>query len=166
VPLGERQLAEALEGVEEIRVLHDRRVPGTRGNIDHLVIGPAGVFVVDAKRYEGLIRVRDVGGLLKTDKRLYVGRRDCSKLADNMGWQVEAVEQVFRSVPVEPMPPITPVLCFVAGEWPLLRPPDSFRGVRLESERSIRKLVRRSQALEQASIERVTRLLAEAFPPR
>jgi hypothetical protein len=164
--LGERLLAGALEGVEEIRVLHDRRVPGTRGNIDHLVIGPAGVFVVDAKRYEGLIRVRDVGGLLKTDKRLYVGTKDCSKLADNMGWQVQAVERALQSVPVEPMPPIAPVLCFVSGEWPILRPPDSFRGVRLESERSIRKLVRSSQALEEATIGRLTSLLAEAFPPK
>lgn len=61
--------------MDGIRVLHDRRVPGTRGNIDHLVVAPAGIFVVDAKRYDGLIRVRDVGGLFKTNERLYVGRR-------------------------------------------------------------------------------------------
>ena len=49
---GEEKLAEALDGFS---VLHDRRVPGTRGNIDHIVVAPAGVFVVDAKRYEGRI---------------------------------------------------------------------------------------------------------------
>ncbi len=163
---GERELAQALESVEGIHVLHDRRVPGTRGNIDHLVVAPAGVFVVDAKRYKGLIRIRDVGGLFKTDERLYVGRRDCSKLADDMGWQVQAVDRALRVIPVEPSPPITPVLGFVDGDWPVLRPPSSFRGVRLESERSIRKLVTSGQVLEQAEVERLTRLLAEAFPPK
>jgi hypothetical protein len=51
---GEEKLAEALDG---FTVLHDRRVPGTRGNIDHIVIAPAGVFVVDAKSYEGSIEL-------------------------------------------------------------------------------------------------------------
>jgi hypothetical protein len=163
---GEKELAAALEGVGGIRVLHDRRVPGTRGNLDHLVIAPAGIFVVDAKRYEGLIRIRDVGGFFKTDERLYVGSRDCSKLADNMGRQVEAVERVLRSVPVEPLPPIISVLCFVKGDWPLLRPPTSFRGVRLESERSIRKFLTGSQQLDDRGIDRLAVLLSSAFPPR
>jgi len=33
------------------------------------------------------------------------------------------------------------VLCFVDGDWPLFRPPSSFRGVRLEGSRSIRSLL-------------------------
>jgi hypothetical protein len=163
---GEQALAKALAGVSGIQVLHDRRVPGTRGNIDHIVVAPAGVFVVDAKDYAGLIRIRDVGGFFKTDKRLYVGRRDCSKLAENMGWQVEAVERALRSVPVDPMPPITPVLCFVDGEWPLFSPPDSYRGVRLEGANSIRKLVTSSRALDDSKIQRLASLLSTAFPPK
>jgi hypothetical protein len=163
---GEQELAKALAGVGGIDVLHDRRVPGTLGNIDHIVVAPAGVFVVDAKWYEGLIRIRDVGGFFKTDERLYVGRRDCSKLADDMGWQVDAVERALRSVPVDPMPPLTPVLCFIEGEWPLFSPPESYRGVRLEGANSIRKLVTSSQALDERGIERLVRLLATAFPPK
>jgi len=46
---GEEKLAKALAGIPSIEVLNDRRVRETRGNIDHLVIGPGGVFVVDAK---------------------------------------------------------------------------------------------------------------------
>jgi hypothetical protein len=163
---GEQELAEALATVEGVRVLHDRRVPATRGNIDHIVVAPAGLFVVDAKRYKGLIRIRDVGGLFKRDDRLYVGSRDCSKLAANMGWQVEAVERALRTVPVDPMPPIIPVLCFVDGEWPWFRPPDTYAGVRLEGARSIQKLVTASQVLDSAGIDRLARVLAGAFPPR
>ncbi len=163
---GEQELAEALATVEGVRVLHDRRVPGTPGNIDQIVVAPGGVFVVDAKRYRGLIRIRDVGGFFRRDDRLYVGSRDCSKLTEAMGWQVEAVERALRTAPVDPMPPIIPVLCFVDGEWPLLRRPDSYAGVRLEGARSIRKLVVGRCLLDGVAIERLTRILAGAFPPR
>lgn len=162
---GEQELANALAGVESIRVLHDRRVPGTRGNIDHIVVAPGGVFVIDAKRYEGTIRVRDVGGLFKRDERLYVGRRDCSRLAENMAWQVEAVERALASVEPTP-PPVTPVLCFVRGEWPLLFPPDWYRGVRLEGTRSIKKLVLGDQLLDAPAISRVSGALSTRLPPR
>lgn len=161
---GERELAEALADLDDVRVLNDRRVPGTRGNIDHIVIAPAGVFVVDAKRHEGTIRIRDVGGFFRRDERLYVGRRDCSRLADNMAWQLVAVDRVLRPVDAERMPPITAVLCFVRGEWPLLSAPDSFRGVRLEGTRSIKKLVASAQILDGAAIDRLTRVLASALP--
>src|SRR5438105_10193144 len=92
--IGEAKLAETLAGIDGLALMHDRRVHRTRGNIDHIIVGPAGVFVVDAKRYEGLIRIRERGGLFKRDERLYVGCRDCSNLATNMEWQVAAVCEV------------------------------------------------------------------------
>lgn len=60
---GERRVAEALSGETDVVVLNDRRVPGTRGNIDHIVVGPPGVFVVDAKDHRGLVHIVDRGGL-------------------------------------------------------------------------------------------------------
>jgi hypothetical protein len=163
---GEELLGEALAAVPGVSVLHDRRVRGTRGNIDHIVIAPAGVFVVDAKYLEGLIEIRNRGWLFNPDWRLTVGRRDKSKLATAMGWQVEAVQAALRGAGVDPLPPVTPALCFVEGEWPIFRPPEEYRGVRLESERSIRKLFSASEVLDPAGIERVTRALALAFPPK
>lgn len=165
--LGEQKLAEALVGVDDLIVLHDRRVPRTRGNIDHIVIAPAGVFVVDAKRYEGLIRIRDRGGLFSRNERLYVGSRDCSALATNMAWQVSAVREALESTgPELHGVPVTPVLCFVDGEWPLLLPPESYMGVRLEGKRSIKKLVSGSGVLDRDKIGRISRILAVAFPAK
>jgi Nuclease-related domain len=65
-------LGTALERLrsEGMAVLHDRRVPGTRANIDHLLISSSGVFVVDAKRYGGRVEQRDRGGFFRTDYRL------------------------------------------------------------------------------------------------
>jgi hypothetical protein len=164
--VGERKLAESLASVEGIRVLHDRRVPGSPRNIDHVVVAPAGVFVVDAKRYKGLIRIRDVGWFFRRDERLYVGRRDCTGLAMGMGWQVEAVERALRAAGVDPLPPITPVLCFVDGEWPWFRPPTAYAGVRLEGAISIRELIVASRVLDEATVERLAGVLGPALPPK
>ena len=39
-------------------VLHDLALPGSRANVDHLVIGPTGVWVVDTKAYRARLDVR------------------------------------------------------------------------------------------------------------
>jgi hypothetical protein len=39
-------------------VLHDLALPGSRANVDHLVIGPTGVWVVDTKAYRARLEVR------------------------------------------------------------------------------------------------------------
>jgi hypothetical protein len=39
-------------------VLHDRRRPGDRGNLDHIVLGPSGIWVVDSKVRHAQLRVR------------------------------------------------------------------------------------------------------------
>ena len=80
---GERKLATHLEraiGGQAI-MLHDRRIPGTRANIDHLVVAATGVWIVDAKSYRGKVEQRDVGGWFTTDKRLFAGGRDRSGLS-------------------------------------------------------------------------------------
>jgi hypothetical protein len=164
--IGEQKLAQALAGLPDIKLLHDRRVPGTKGNIDHVIIAPAGVFVVDAKFYKGMIQIRDIGGFFKVDKRLYVGSRDCSHLADNMGWQVQAVQNALSAASFQQLPPVTPVLCFVDGDWPLLFAPDVYKGVRLEGMRSIKKQLIGTPLLEPEMISRIHHTLASAFPPK
>jgi hypothetical protein len=52
------------------------------------------------------------------------------------------------------------------GRWPFFRPPEKYAGVRRESERSIRDLFTASEVLDEAGIERVTRTLAQALPPK
>jgi hypothetical protein len=58
---GEVAVARALEALPDgWVVLHDLAWPGrARANLDHVVVGPGGVFVVDAKNWSGRIEVRD-----------------------------------------------------------------------------------------------------------
>jgi hypothetical protein len=62
---GERRTARLLSPLERYGwvVLHDLAIPGSRANIDHLVIGPGGVFVIDSKHYRGRLRL-DLSGRL------------------------------------------------------------------------------------------------------
>lgn len=60
---GEQATAALLAGLAPRRwtVLHDLTVPGSRANIDHLVIGPTGLWVVDSKAFRGKVRARGPG---------------------------------------------------------------------------------------------------------
>jgi hypothetical protein len=62
---GERRTARHLAGPERHgwAVLHDLALPGSRANIDHLVIGPGGVFVIDSKLYRGRLQLDPSGRL-------------------------------------------------------------------------------------------------------
>ena len=62
---GERRTARLLDPLERHgwAVLHDLAVPGSRANIDHLVIGPGGVFVIDSKHYRGRLQLDGSGQL-------------------------------------------------------------------------------------------------------
>jgi hypothetical protein len=160
---GEELLGQVLADLPGIVVFHDRRMPRSRTNIDHVVMGPAGIFVVEAKRYAGRIGIRNKGSILRSDRRLYVGRRDCSGLAEKVAWQAKVLLEALQATGVDELPPITPVLCFVDGDWPLINPPSTFGGVRLENERSIRRLVSHGPAKDPKAIEWATRVLGGAL---
>ena len=62
---GERRTARLLAPLERHgwAILHDLAVPGSRANLDHLVIGPGGVFVIDSKQYRGRLQLDRSGRL-------------------------------------------------------------------------------------------------------
>jgi hypothetical protein len=62
---GERRTARLLAALERHgwAVLHDLALPGSRANLDHLAIGPGGVFVIDSKHYRGRLQLDPSGRL-------------------------------------------------------------------------------------------------------
>ena len=86
-------------------VLHDRKWPGRPyANVDHIVVGPPGVFVIDSKNWSGRVEVRD--GVLRQGGR----SRETSVAA-----AVDAGKAVAGLVPLLRPQLVHPVLCF-AGE--------------------------------------------------
>jgi hypothetical protein len=75
---GEEMLAEALAAkCPEADLLHDRRIPKSRANIDHIAVTRTGVYVIDAKRYRGKVEVRSP---LFGKPKLVIAGRDRTKL--------------------------------------------------------------------------------------
>lgn len=143
---GERRVGEVLQGVRGIEVLHDRLIPGSRANIDHLVVGPSGVFVIDAKKYTGKLEVRDKGGLFRHDPHLYVNGRDRTKTADGVLRQVKVVRTALGDDFADVQ--IRGVLCFIGAKWPLMKHPHRVNGVVVVWPKGLPKVVTASGALD------------------
>lgn len=79
----------ALDGVHHLDDRRWRGDPESRANVDHLVVGPQGVFVVDAKNWAGTIEVR--GGRVLQDGV----PRDERLLA--LGWLVHRVQDALAA---------------------------------------------------------------------
>ena len=124
--VGEERLGARLDALvsQDIAVLHDRRIPKSKANIDHIVITRAGIWVIDAKRYKGKPELRVEGGILRPRvEKLFVGRRDCTELVDGVLKQVDLVRDLVGDLP------ITGALCFVEADWPLIGGAFTTRGV-------------------------------------
>jgi hypothetical protein len=72
---GERLTARLLEplAAQGFVILHDRKIPRTVANIDHIAIGPTGVWVIETKNYTGRVAVRS--GELRLNGRRRQGVR-------------------------------------------------------------------------------------------
>ncbi len=157
--IGEERLGALLDTLasEDIAVLHDRRIPGTRANIDHMVVTRAGIWVIDAKRYQGRPELTIEGGILRPrTEKVLVGRRDCTKLVDGVLTQAEQVRQVAGDIRV------TGVLCFVEADWPLFGGAFTSRGVHVLWPKRLAKLLTGAQAGE-IDVRAVRELLASRF---
>jgi hypothetical protein len=161
---GEAKLGKQLNAFleEGMGVLHDRRIPGSKANIDHLVVAPSGVFVIDAKNYKGRVEKRDRGGWFSTDYRLYVGGRDKTPLIAGLPKQVDAVKTAladeFADIPVGM------VLCFVDADWSLFANPVELGGAHILWPRALGKLIRTKGKLSRDTIAAIERQLALALP--
>ena len=160
---GERRLAAHLlrEVGDRAVLINDRKVPGTRGNIDHLVVAATGVWVIDAKNYGGRVEQRDVGGWFKTDKRLYVGGRDRTKIAQGLGWQVDAVQRALNRTDV----PLHSALCFIEADWKLLAKPFQQNGAWVTWAKKLVEMIAQSGPLTPDDVTQISNRLASALPP-
>ena len=161
--IGEEQLGNRLNELasDRLRVVHDRRIPGSRANIDHLAVTPSGVFVIDAKKYAGRPRLKVEGGLLRPrTEKLVVGSRNCTKLVDGVLKQVEVVKNAIGDAV-----PVHAVLCFVGADWPLIGGSFTTRGAMVLWPRKLYPLLAAEGAMTIDAIEQTHRDLATALPP-
>ena len=149
----EETIGAAPEALPGVLVLHERRLLSaggrpTRDTIDHLVIAPSGVWVVDAKTHYGPAEVRRSGGILTPRvERLFINNRDQTQLIEGLNRQVAAVERVLAAAGREVT--VRGAMCFVGTTLPWVS--EWIADVPLVGRRDLVKLV---QADGPLSVER------------
>ncbi|CAN5547170.1 hypothetical protein BH10ACT2_BH10ACT2_24420 [soil metagenome] len=162
---GERKLARRLnDDLSDVAiVLHDRKVPNTRGNIDHLVVASNGVWIVDAKNYTGKVEQRDVGGFFSSKRQLFVGGRNQTKLIEGLGWQAEAVRAVLTPIGFGETPVHT-ALCFIEWKPGLITKPIRMDGALITWAGKLVEAIRVPGQFDAATIDMLARELSSKLP--
>jgi hypothetical protein len=164
---GEELLAKRLDRLADqgVLLLHDRRIPPSRANIDHIAISPAGVFVIDAKRYKGRPHLRVQGGLLRPrTETLMVGSRDCTKLVTGVTKQVDLVRAAITAGDHADVP-IRGMLCFVQADWPLIGGSFTTGGIDVLWPTKATEKITAAGPLSDDQVIALHRQLAHTFPP-
>lgn len=168
---GERAVGAKLDALDDPRLLllHDRKMRNDDGrlskaNIDHLVIAPSGVWVVDAKQYQGALEVRRAGGPFSPRvEQLWIAGRNRTSLVDGVASQVQAVRRELAAVGAGGVS-VRAAMCFVGTELPWFGS-SSIAGVALVGRRGLAKLVRHDGPVPADDRVHVHSWLALRFPP-
>jgi hypothetical protein len=166
--VGEQRLGTFLNTLNDDQstiILHDRRIPGTRANIDHIAVTPSGLYAIDAKNYSGKVQRIDKGGWFSSDLHLYVGRRNCTKLIAGMAQQLAAIRAVAEPLIEECGVNVVGVLCFVEAEWSLFAKPFQLGSVWVEWSTSLGKRLQSPGPLLPEQVQQLAGRLARALPP-
>lgn len=140
-------------------VLHDRSLPHGRADIDHLVIGPPGVVVVDSRSWPRRAEVR------QRDGQVWIGERPAMEVLRPLVHETEQISEALarslgRSVPVV-------ALVAVHGgrlpRWEVIALPGV---VILRVERARSWIVRLQEQLPPARVREVAELADTLFPAK
>lgn len=156
---GEELVEQALDKrCPNVPVLHDRRIPGSRANIDHIAIAGSGVWVIDTKRLKGKLHIATP---LFGRSTLKVDGRDKTKLVDGLAKQVELVAAAVADTGLDV--PVHGCFCFVDTELPLFGSP-SINGLRIYGRRGLSKQLNITGGLTTDRAQMLAATLAERFP--
>ncbi len=164
---GERKTAERLAKHlrrTDVALLHDRRIPGSRANIDHLAVGPGGVTVIDSKHVKGKAHAKRRGGLFSPrTEHLVIAGRDRTKYVEGVEQQIALVRQVVAAMDRAIV--VAGCLCIVDVDGLPLLTRIKIRDVAVVGARGAARLAARPGHLGAGEIDQVARTLAAAFPP-
>ncbi|MDW3214975.1 MAG: nuclease-related domain-containing protein [Ilumatobacteraceae bacterium] len=124
---GERRIAAVLDRLPtEYVVFHDLQLPNSKANVDHLVIGPTGIWAVDSKNYSNPVTI----GSGKGAGMLWTGRRPLTKTIETSIWEASVVAELVGY-------PVDPLMCILAPSLP--RNTFEWDGLRLCSPSHLRR---------------------------
>lgn len=156
---GEELVEQALsKRCPNVAILHDRRIPGSRANIDHIAVAATGVWVIDTKRYTGKVQIsKPLFGM----PTLKIAGRDQTKLLDGLAKQVDLVTAAIADL--NPDLQIRGCFCFIDSELPLLGTP-TINGFTIFGRKGLAKQLNAPGAVTADRATNVAAALANRFP--
>ena len=144
-------------------LLNDRQVPGTKKNLDHILITENAVFVIDAKNWSGTISVKSVARNSEVKEILYLNSYNQTKTVEKMKDQVEVVKQALKvgGFKVEAIG----YLIFYGVDWPKKGIPTQVDGVLIKGKNSS-DVILGIKSKRKVDVAAVGTYLEKYFPPR
>jgi len=154
---GERMTGESLAALEQsgFVLLHDRQLPGSRANIDHIAIGPTGVYVIDSKNLSGSVGV--------INERLFISDHDRQSYIESIYRQAVATQVALSEVMNDFRVTVTPVLCIHGARMPIFQ--KAIAGVRLMSGKDLRRIASDAPLLSDEQVQELARLAEKMLRP-
>jgi Nuclease-related domain len=153
-----------LDGLQRrgYRALHILPIPDSEEQIDHLVIGPAGVFAVDSEEWDKRLPVRATSHL-----KLWHGSKPMTDRLEHAHWEADQAAKLLSDAMGRPvtvraaMAVYGPGIPFHVAE---IKDVDVFSGPELRKYLRRRARRRGTQPLTESEIERLEKAAREAFP--
>jgi hypothetical protein len=144
------------------RAMHILPIPDSDEQIDHLVIGPAGVFAVDSEEWDRRLPVRATSHL-----KLWHGSNPKTDRLEHAHWEADQAAKLLSAAMGRPvtvraaMAVYGPGIPFHVAE---IKDVDVFSGPELRKYLRRRAKRRGAQPLTESEIERLDKAAHEAFP--
>jgi hypothetical protein len=159
--VAERRTEAQLRKLERMgyRTLHARAIPNSEAQIDHLVVGPTGVYAVDSEKWDRRLPVR-----VQMGKKLFHGPFDQKTRLNEAKWEASrASELISKSFGREVS--VVPSLAIYgpAVPWKIM----TIRGVDVyQGDRARKWITKRERALTATEIDRIYDIAAKELPAR
>jgi Nuclease-related domain len=163
---GERAVARRLDALADrgVIALYDRSVPGSSANIDHIAVGPSGIYVIDAKyRGAGRVQLRRPGSIFSpAPPQLWAGQRNCTRLVAGMAKQVDIVKV---ALPEGLRPQVLAILALVNVDWGFFPTGFEIDGALVAWPKEVARVVGRAGPLPAQEIRNFAGQLAHRLKP-
>ena len=142
--------------------MHARPIPESQDQIDHLVVGPAGVFAIDSENWDKRLAVRT-----KSGKQLWHGPFSKKDRLQHAQWEAQRAADLLSGAIGKPVI-VRPAMAVYGPRIPwdvaTIRDVDVFSGPRLR--KYLRRRARQGEVrpLTDEEIERIFKAANEAFP--
>ena len=142
--------------------MHARPIPESQDQIDHLVVGPAGVFAIDSEDWDKRLAVRT-----KSGKQLWHGPFSKKDRLQHAQWEAQRAGDLLSGAIGKPVI-VRPAMAVYGPRIPwdvaTIRDVDVFSGPRLR--KYLRRRARQGEVrpLTDEEIERIFKAANEAFP--